>query len=48
METSLVVICFCLHVAMETEHGLFMVNDLVIAFVYALSYFAEVIYNLME
>ena len=48
METSLDVICFCFHVSMETEHGLFMVNDLVIAFVYALSYFAEVIYNLME
>lgn len=33
---------------METEHGLLMVNDLVIAFVYALTYCAEVIYNLME
>lgn len=48
METSSDVICFCRHVAMETERGLFMVNDLVIAFIYALSYFAEVIYNLVE
>ena len=48
METPSNVICLCLHVAIETEHGLLMVNDLVIAFVYALTYCAEVIYNLME
>ena len=48
METSSDVICFCRHVAMETERGLFMVNDLVIAYIYALSYFVEVIYNLVE
>lgn len=33
---------------METEHGSFMVNDLALAFIYALSYCAQVIYNLME
>lgn len=32
METSSDVICFCRHVAMETERGLFMVNDLVHCF----------------
>ena len=48
METSSDVICFCRHVAMETERGLFMVNDLVIAYIYALSYFVEIIYNLVE
>lgn len=48
METSSYGSCFWLHVAMVTEHGLFMVNDLVIAFICALSYCVEVIYNLME
>lgn len=48
METSSYGICFWLHVAMVTEHGLFMVNDLVIAFICALSYCVKVIYNLME
>lgn len=48
MEISSSGICLWLHVAMETEHGLFMVNDLVIAFIYALSYCAKVIYNPME
>ena len=40
--------CLWLHVAMETELGSFMVNDLVVAFIYALSSCAEVIYNLRE
>lgn len=48
METSSYVICLWLHVVMETEHGVFIVNDLVIAFICALNYCAEVIYNLME
>lgn len=48
METSSYGVCLWLHVAMETEHGLFMVNDLALAFIYALSYCAQVIYNLME
>ena len=48
METSSHGICLWVHIAMVTEHGLFKVNDLVTAFICALSYCAEVIYNLME
>lgn len=48
MEASSYGIGLGLHVAMGTEHGLFMANDLVIAFLCALSYCAQVIYNLME
>lgn len=33
MEISLYGICLWLQVAMETEHGLLMVNDLVTAFI---------------
>lgn len=33
MEISSYGICLWLHVAMETEHGLLMVNDLVTAFI---------------
>lgn len=40
--------CLWLHVAMETKHGLFMVNDLVIDCIYALGHCAGVIYTLME
>lgn len=48
METSSYGVCLWLHVAMETERGSFMVNDLALAFIYALSYCAQVIYNPME